>query len=199
MDVNNGMIQLSISNAALERAMSGLRSVQQRFPLAVARAANRTMYGMGTDAARETSKRYFVKFGDVKKSIEYRKATAGNLMGAMVSKGKRHSLANYQLTPKSPSAGKKSALKGAVKRDGGLKSLGPAFLVKKAGGRYFPFYRVGASGGQKFKGIQSLISPSMPQIIKNEETVSVMEQKAEERFRTRIEHEIDYILDRLLR
>ncbi len=193
------MINLSVSNEILERAASGLRSVQQRFPLAVARAANRTMYGMGTDAARETLKRYFVKFGDVKKSIEYRKATAGNLIGTMISKGKRLSLANYQLTPKTPSAGKKSALKGAVKRDGGLKPLGPAFLVKRAGDRYFPFYRVGASGGQKFKGIQSLISPSMPQIIKNEETVRVMEQNAEERFRTRIEHEVDYIRDRLLR
>lgn len=199
MNVNNGMIQISIPNRALERAASGLRSVQSQFPQAVARAVNRTMDGLRTDAVRETHKKYFVSAKDVRASISFRKATAGNLMGAMVSKGKRHSLADYQLTPKTPSAGKKSALKGAVKREGGLKSLGPAFLVKRAGGRYFPFYRVGASGGQKFKGIQSLISPSMPQIIKNEETRRVMEQNAEERFRTRIEHEIDYIRDRLLR
>lgn len=199
MNVENGMIQLTISNRVLERAVSGLRSVQSQFPLAVARAANRTMYGMGTDAAHETAKRYFVKFGDVKKSIEYRKATASNLLGTMISRGKRHSLADYQLTPKSPQAGKKAMLKGAVKREGGLKPLGPAFLIKRAGGKYFPFYRVASGSGNKYKGIQSLISPSMPQIIKNEETVRAMEHGAEERFRTRIQHEVEYMLDRLLR
>ena len=195
----NGMIDIHITDNALARANAALKKILAESPKAIARAVNRTMDGLRTDAVQETHKKYYVSAKEVRSSISFRKASAGNLMGAMVSKGKRHSLADYQLTPKTPTAGKKSALKGAVKREGGLKSLGPAFLVKRAGGRYFPFYRVGASGGQRFKGIQSLISPSMPQIIKNEETVCVMEQKGEERFRTRIEHEVEYILDRVLR
>ena len=199
MNVENGMLQLSISNAALERTIRDFSSVQKDFPLAIARAANRVMYGMGTDAARETSKRYFVKSGDVKKSIEYRKATANNLIGTMISRGKRHSLADYQLTPSTPRAGKRPQLKGAVKREGGLKPLGSAFLVKRSGGKYFPFFRVGSGGGNRYKGIQLLISPSMPQIIKNEETVAAMERGAEERFTKRVEHEISLILDRLTR
>ena len=116
------MINLNISNEALVRAVSDLRSAQNRFPQAVARAVNRTMDGMRTDAVKETSKRYFVKAGEVRKSISFRKASAGNLMGAMVSQGKRHSLADYQLSPKTPRAGRRVALKGAVKREGGLKS-----------------------------------------------------------------------------
>ena len=199
MNVGNGMFPISIPNRALERAVSGLRSVQSQFPQAVARAVNRTTDGLRTDAVKETHKKYFVRAKDVKASISFRKATAGNLMGAMVSKGKRHSLADYQLTPKTPKSGKKAALKGAVKREGGLKSLGPAFLIKRAGGRYFPYYRVEHGGSNKWKGINSLISPSMPQIIKNEETLRVIEQVAEERFRTRIQHEVEYMLDRLLR
>ena len=200
MNVENGIIQLNIPNGRLERAVRGLRSVQQRFPLAVARAANRTMYGMGTDAARETSKRYFVKSGDVKKSIEYRKATAGNLMGAMISKGKRHSLADYQLTPSAPKPGGKTQLKGAVKRAGGLKSLKHGFLVRRAGGKYFPFYRIGYDSEHRQRGeIRSYISPSMPQIIKNEEIVEAIQQGAEERFAKRIEAEIFYILEVLPR
>ena len=78
------MINLSISNEALVRAVSDLRSAQSKFPQAVARAVNRTMDGMRTDAVKETSKRYFVKAGEVRKSISFRKASAGNLMGAMV-------------------------------------------------------------------------------------------------------------------
>ena len=176
-----------------------MAGVQRDFPQALARAVNRTMDGMRTDAVQETHKKYFVSAKDVRASITFRKASAGSLMGAMVSKGKRHSLADYQLTPSTPRAGKRPQLKGAVKREGGLKSLGPAFLVKRPGGRYFPFYRVGSGSGNKNKGIQSLISPSIPQIIKNEETREAMEQGAEERFRTRILHEIEFMLDRLTR
>lgn len=189
------MINLSISNEILVQAVSDLRSAQSKFPQAVARAVNRTMDGMRTDVVKETSKRYFVKAGEVRKSISFRKASAGNLMGAMVSQGKRHSLADYQLSPKTPRAGRRSALQGAVKREGGLKSLGPAFLVKRAGGRYFPFYRTGRG---KYD-MHSLISPSMPQIIKNEETVKAMEQGAERRFSLRMEHEINRILEVLSR
>ncbi|MBQ7544919.1 MAG: phage tail protein [Synergistaceae bacterium] len=193
------MIQLNISNAMLERAVSNLRSVQSQMPQALARAVNRTTDGLRTDAVKETHKKYFVSAKDVRASISFRKATAGSLMGAMVSKGKRHSLADYQLTPNRPQSGRKAALKGAVKREGGLKPLGPAFLIKRAGGRYFPFYRVGSGSGNRYKGIQSLISPSMPQIIKNEETLRVMEQGAQERFAKRVDHEISLILDALTR
>ena len=68
------------------------------------------MDGMRTDAVKETHKKYFVSAKEIRQSISFRKASAGNLMGAMVSQGKRHSLADYQLTPKTPRAGKKKAL-----------------------------------------------------------------------------------------
>lgn len=192
-----GMFEVQISNDALARANSALRQMLSESPRAIARAVNRTMDGLRTDAVRETTQKYFVKAKDVRASFTPKKASAGNLMGAMVSRGKRHSLADYKLTPSTPRPGKKTQLKGAVKQEGGLKSLGPAFLVKRKGGGYFPFYRVGTGNGNRNKGIQSLISPSMPQIIKNKETVQVMERGAEERFRKRLDHEILQILGAL--
>ncbi len=184
------MINIQISDTALERANSALKKILEDSPRAIARAVNRTMDGLRTDAVRETTQKYFVKAKDVRASISFRKANPGSLMGAMVSKGKRHSLADYQLTPSKPRLGRPMPLKGAVKREGGLKPLGPAFLVKRSGGRYFPFYRIGKG---KWK-MNSLISPSIPQIIKNEETVKAMEQGAEERFRTRLDHEVMQLL-----
>ena len=190
----NGMIDIQITNNALERANSALRRILSEFPLAVARATNRTMYGMGTDAARETAKRYFVKSGDVKKSIEYRKATGSNLLGTMISRGKRHSLSEYRLTPLTPKKGAITQLKGAVKREGGLKSL-RGFLVKRAGGKYFPFYRIGYASEHRQRGeIRSYISPSIPQIVKNEETRQAIEQGVEERFAKRLDHEYLHLL-----
>lgn len=191
------MINIQISDEVLARANTALKQIQVKFPQALARAVNRTMDGMRTDAVSETHQKYFVSAKDVRASIGFRKASAGNLMGAMVSKGKRHSLADYQLSPSAPRKGKKPQLKGAVKREGGLKPLGPAFLVRRAGGRYFPFIRIGGSQGKRYKNIRSLISPSMPQLIKNKETVRAMEEGAEERFGKRIDHEISLMLGML--
>ena len=186
----NGMISLQISDEALTRANRALRQIFTQSPLAVARAVNRTMDGLRTDAVSETHKKYFVSAKDVRASLSFRKATAGNLMGAMVSKGKRHSLADYKLTPNTPTPGKRPSVKGAVKKAGGLKPLSRAFLVKRAGGRYFPYYRIGYDSGNRQRAeIRSYISPSMPQIVKNEETVRVMEQGAAERFEKRLTHE----------
>ena len=186
----NGMIDIHITDNALARANAALKKILAESPKAIARAVNRTMDGLRTDAVQETHKKYYVSAKEVRSSISFRKASAGNLMGAMVSRGKRHSLADYKLTPNTPGTGKRKPLKGAVKREGGLKSLGPAFLVKRAGGRYFPFFRTGRG---KY-AMHSLISPSMPQIIKNEETVKVMEQGAEERFSKRLDHEVMQLL-----
>lgn len=191
----NGMISFQIANSGLTQAIHELGKIQKVLPNAIARAVNRTMDGMRTDAVRGTTARYFVKGKDVRASILFRKATGGNLMGAMVSKGKRHSLADYKLTPSAPSPGKRPNIKGAVKKAGGLKPLHHAFLVKRAGGRYFPYYRIGYDSGNRQRAeIRSYISPSMPQIIKNEETVREMELGARERFEKRLNHEIMHLL-----
>ncbi len=198
MNVENGMINVQIANNALERANHVLRRILSESPKAVARAVNRTMDGLRTDAVRETTQKYFVKAKDVRASLSFRKATSGNLMGAMVSKGRRHSLADYQLTPSTPKPGGKTLLKGAVKRAGGLKSLKYGFLVRRAGVKYFPFYRIGYDQQHRQRGeIRSYISPSMPQIINNDETVEAMQHGAEERFAKRLNHEIMQLLGAL--
>ena len=184
------MIKIEVSNESLSRANSMLSHVRTRFPQAVARAVNRTMDGMRTDAVRGTTAKYFVKSSAVRASLSFRKAAPGNLMGAMISRGKRHTLADYKMTPTTPRAGKKPQLRGAVKKEGGLKSLGSAFLARRSGGGYAPFLRVGSG---KYD-LRSLISPSMPQIIKNEETVKAIQEGAQDRFSKRLDHEIMRII-----
>ena len=197
----SSMIDIQITDNALAQANAALRKILADSPQAIARAINRTVEGLRTDAVKETTKRYFVSAKEVRASIKPQKASAGNLMGAMVSKDKRHSLDYYKLTPNTPKPGGKTVLKGAVKTEGGLKELREAFLVKRSGGQYLPFYRLhsgaGSSNQYRHKGIRSFISPSLPQIIKNEETVKVMEKGAEDRFSKRLNHEIMRLLGAL--
>lgn len=187
------MINVAISSETANRAAEALVAMQAAIPQILARVVNRTVEGMRTDAVKETSKLYYLTAKEVRDSITVKKASAGNLSGEIVSRGKRHSLADYQIAPKTPRAGKQTTLKGAVKREGGLKPLGPAFLVKRAGGKYFPFIRVGAAGGNRYRNIRSLISPSIPQTIKNKQIVQAMEEGAAERFIKRAEHEISRV------
>ena len=83
-------------------------------------------------------------------------------------------------------------LQGAVKRDGGLKQLKGAFLLKR-GDKYKPYVRT----GQGKWAVEYLISPAIPQILKNEETVKIIEQKASERFEKRLDHEVMRLLNLL--
>jgi len=184
-------MNITVSAAGLERANNALCHIKGAFPKAVSLATNRTLEGLRTDAVSETKSRYFVKAGDVRKTLTLKKANAANMAGVMLSRGARRNLAEYKLTPATPRAGRRTALKGAVKRDG-LKSLGNAFLVRR-GGKYRPYVRT--SSGRW--GIESLISPAIPQIIKNEESVKVMEQKAAERFEKRLSHETLHLLGAL--
>lgn len=182
-------MKVSISAEALERANAALKHINGAFPKAVASATNRTLEGMRTDAVNETKGRYFAKPGEIRKTLTLKRASTGNLGGAMVSRGGRKSLAEYRLTPSKPSKGK--TIMGAVKQ-GGMKSLGDAFLINR-GGKYRPYRRTGPGR----RDIEPLISPAIPQIIKNEETVKVMEQGAAERFEKRLDHEVLRLLGAL--
>ena len=171
-------MMINVSTEQLTRANNALRGFPGAFPRAVASSTNRAIEGVRTDAATETKKRYHVRPSDVRKTITLKKASVGNLAGTMLSRGSRRSLADYKLT------GGSGKLQGAVKTDG-MKPLKNAFLVNR-GGKMRPYVR---TGGGKW-GIEPLISPSIPQIVKNEETVAVMEKGASVRFRKTLDHDI---------
>ena len=199
----SGAVQIQISDRALERANNALRHVQNGFPLAVARASSRTLEGIPMDTGKETSKRYFVTSSEVRAAVyQKRKPTAGNLVGTVTFRGRRRKLANYKMTPQKPHfrenrEGRKVQvlIKAGVKRAGGLKSFDndnkpSVFLMRRKSGGYFPYIRTG-----KGNHIESFASPSIPQIIKNEEVVHEVEQLGAERFEKRLLHEVEHILD----
>ncbi|MBQ7665356.1 MAG: phage tail protein [Synergistaceae bacterium] len=186
-------INVSIEQNSLERAYKLLKHINGAFEHAVAMATNRTLEGVRTDAVRETAGRYFAKSGDIRKTITVNKASAGKLTGTVVSRGGRRKLSQYQLTPKTPQAGRKKGFKGAVKRDSGLKPLPHGtFMMNTPNAGYVLFIRT--NPGRGWQNIKHVVSPSIPQIVKNEETVKIVEMQARERFEKRLNHEVMRIL-----
>ena len=182
-------VNIQIDQALLDSAYQALRSIPGAFPRAVAAAANRTLETMRTDTARETKERYFVKSGDVRKTLTLRKARSGSLSGAMISRGSRKNISKYQITPRTPQAGRRKGFKGAVKREGGLKPLPEGtFMINTPNAGYVLFTRI--RPGRSWRNIKHVHSPSIPQIIKNDETVDAVQAHAEEVFVKRLNHEV---------
>ncbi len=189
-------IDVRIDQSNLEKAYQALRKIPGAFPQAIASAANRTLESMRTEASRGTTARYFVKAGEIKKTLDIRRASAGNLHGAMISRGGRKKLSDYKLTPKTPQAGNKKGFKGAVKREGGLKPLPEGtFMINTPNAGYVLFRRI--HSGKAWRNIQHVVSPSIPQIMKNKETVAEVEYRAREVFDKRLNHEVMRILGAL--
>ena len=183
-------IYLDFDSDSAWDAYEALRNIPGAFPRAVSRALNRTLEFMRTESVDQTKKRYFVKAGDVRKTITLKKSNSGNLFGAMVSRSPRRTLADYKITPRSPNLGKRK-LMGAVKQEGGLKTLPQGtFLISTPNTGVLPFIRV-----RKGKwGIQKVMSPSIPQIVKNTETYWTVQRKAQNIFEKRLKHEVLSIL-----
>ena len=186
-------IDVRIDESGLEKAYKALQRIPGAFPKAVSSAMNRTLESMRTESARETAGRYFAKSSEVRKTLQLRTANAGNLYGAMISRGGRKKLQEYKLTPKNPQVGNKKGFKGAVMRKGGLKPLPKGtFMMNTPNAGNVLFRRI--RPGKAWSNIEHVVSPSIPQIVKNKETVAVVEKRAREVFEKRLNHEVMRII-----
>ena len=172
---------ITVDGAQLDRARAALAGIDNGFSKAVSAALNRAADGFVTEAVRGTTGRYFVKAAEVRKALKLKRAGGSSLSATILGRGRRKSISEYKLSPSAPTPGRRRELMGAVKRDG-LKPLRGAFFVR---GR--PFVR---SGGE----LRPVISPSVPQIVKNEETVKQAERVVSDRFGKRLDHEILRVL-----
>ena len=166
---------------------------RQKLNTIVSRAVNRAGEDFKTIMLRNTAETYFVKQKDVRGSLTLRRAYGGNSFNfTLVSKGERHQLGDYKISPTHPKKGNQ-LIYGAVKREGDLKPLQhtgddkpTGFLMKRAGGKYFPYYRVGPGR----KGIRAYISPLVPQLMKNERNVREATYEAQRTFEKRLDYEL---------
>ena len=182
---------ISISNEKIQESERLLRNFgTNAFPRALSLAINRVIEGVRTDATNELKTLYYAKSSDIRSTITLKKSSAANLEAVMTSKGSRKNLSDYFISPKTPRKNMQG-INAAVKRDG-IKRIGNAFLIRR-GGKYKPYVRT--SSGKW--GIEPIISPAIPQIMKNPEIVKAIEAKAAERFDKRLTHEVSRILGTL--
>ena len=174
---------ISVSETKLQRAEAALQHIQGGYVRAVSSAVNRSLESLRTVTVKETTEKYFVKPKEVRQTLTLKRASGANLYGELISRGARKSLSKYMIEPKRPPVAPES-FRAAVKKAGGLKPIPLAFLIPRSG-NVLVAIRDAPGGG----GLRMLRSLSIPQLVKNKDTVAEAEKKANETFEKRLDHE----------
>lgn len=179
-----------------------LGDLANKTDLVIARAANRSATTMKKVIKHDTVERYRLKYGDVEKTLDVKKANRSKPFVALRSNGYHFRLHEFKVSPFRAvkyKNGKPSpaVYKASVKRQEGLKPLG---------GRRKPF--VATIGGEtklvrRKRGIigrigetEDVYGPSVPQILKNEETMKKARVEGSMMLQKRLIHEIDVVVNK---
>lgn len=176
-----------------------LGSLKKKTPTVLANAINRAVTSIKKSMAIETSSKYNITSTDVKKTISIHKATRSNLVGRTISRSSPIALAKFKVSPNSPLkfgvSGKRSPLayKASVKKGKIPEKLDKnpkAFIaIMKSGHKGVFIRKTGESLPMK-----QLFGPSVPQMVKNEDSIRKIEKESQSTLEKRIDAEINNIL-----
>lgn len=176
------MLNIKIDSQDLARAQNLLSGIQGGYKRAVNAALRRTLQQMKTQVSRLTHEKYYLKAGEVNKTLS---VSVAGMTGRVTSRGKKLSISEYYISPKTRIRNMQG-IRAAVKRDG-IKFINKAFLIKLgSGGKYYPYVRTGKSRWD----IRRIMSPAVPQAMGNPEIISELEDFTEEKFSERLNHEV---------
>jgi hypothetical protein len=184
---------ITIDIRSLNRIASGLSNFEREMPGAVASSLNRTVDFMNTRVGKLVSQEYEITAKDVKKTIKKYKASKGNMKAGIKSTGGTLSFSHFKFTPKTP--GRKAKVKVKIKKKEGYKEIktDPKAFVQIVRGSLNVWKRKGSRNYP----IQILRSLSVPQMIQNANVGNVIQIEASRKLEERVQHEIEYRLNKL--
>ena len=187
------MIGVKLEVSGINEIINVLGRYEAELPACISRAINRSLEMVKTEQIRKTTESYFAQKSKLLSSINIFKTNKSNLTGSIISNGRVIGLDHFKLNPKKRIKGK--IVQAAVKK-GGYKSLPNAFIAYKSG-HLGAFERTGkfiTKNGRKRETIKRLMSVSAPQMLGNLSILEYLQGYADEKFRARLDHEIDRVI-----
>lgn len=175
----------------IERAELLLKNIPGGIDKAVVRAINRSVDRAQTATVKKVRDRYYIKAGDVRKTIKVKKANYSDQIAIIRSTGSPVALSKFKITPSKPpqKRTKKPVRARVVKGEGGeLKRR--AFVAKMKSGHIGVFERAGKSRYP----INQFYGPSVPQMLGHKSVVTYVKERAKEQLVSRLDHEIERLL-----
>lgn len=192
------MIITEIKVSGMEDVERRLGNLKSKAPLVLSRAINRAISNVKKNSAKETSSRYYITSGEVKKTLRLVKASKSSLKAAVISSGSGIALSKFKVNPGTPvryrgASRSPKVYRAGVKKSGGVKPLAgdpKAFIAVMKSGHKGVFERTSDAS----LPIKQLYGPSVPQIMKNQDILDVINKDAAETLQKRLDVEINNVL-----
>lgn len=192
------MISISIDEKLVKEAYDLFADNHKVVRIAAAKAINRANSAVQKEVSKAIRKNYEISAKNIKKGFKLKRATAGQPMGAVISRGTPTLITHFKLKP-DPTKMMAALRNGAIAG----KSVGPISVKVKKGSSFVPVRglfiqkssRSGYAGAMQ-KYVKSAYplhipyGPSVPQMFGNEETLAELIPVAEEVLNDRFLHEI---------
>ena len=192
------MISISIDEKLVKEAYDLFADNHKVVRIAAAKAINRANSAVQKEVSKTIRKNYEISAKNIKKGFKLKRATAGQPMGAVISRGTPTLITHFKLKP-DPTKMMAALRNGAIAG----KSVGPISVKVKKGSSFVPVRglfiqkssRSGYAGAMQryVKSAYPLhipYGPSVPQMFGNEETLAELIPVAEEVLNDRFLHEI---------
>ena len=186
-------VTIKIDDKELKKTVAKLRGVPKEIPKATSAAINRTITFVTKRVKKEVTNEYSTKAGEVAATFKIRKANSSNLTASINSKGRLLTLSHF---PANLKAGwtKGTNVKVKVKRTGYKQVNGsPQPFVTSLGGNL----QIVRRKTSKSYPIEVLKTLSIPQMISNTKINENISKEASEQLQKRIEHEVEFRLNKL--
>ena len=192
------MISISIDEKLVKEAYDLFADNHKVVRIAAAKAINRANSAVQKEVSKAIRKNYEISAKNIKKGFKLKRATAGQPMGAVISRGTPTLITHFKLKP-DPTKMMAALRNGAIAG----KSVGPISVKVKKGSSFVlvrglfiqKSSRSGYAGAMQryVKSAYPLhipYGPSVPQMFGNEETLAELIPVAEEVLNDRFLHEI---------
>ncbi|MBP2655405.1 MAG: hypothetical protein H6Q73_2974 [Firmicutes bacterium] len=184
------MIELSAEGIAKAHVL--LSHIGNGAPKAISSALNRTIDGVKTDVTRKVTETYDIKAKDVRATLRVQKANTDTLQASVSANGSPIPLIKFRVTPNKPGQKKiGTLLRASVKRSGG-KPISGAFVAKFKSGHIGIMQR----DGKNRLPVKELYGPAVPQMMSENKVREYVVDGAGERFEKRLDHEIEWLLNK---
>lgn len=184
------VVTVNIDEQRMREIQVQLGNVQNKAPIAISRAMNRSVTAMETSISKGIRGKYHIKTGDVKGAMRSRKASPNALSAGVDVTGGVIGLDKFKVSPKTVNPKRKSQLKISVRKDSAAGGAAGAFNANING------LKVMKRTSEKRLPIERLYGPSVPQMAKNDEVSAGARRRGAEVFEDRLKREIRRLIER---
>ena len=188
-------MKITTDNKQFKQATVSLQFVERNIPKAYAATLNRVGSGLKTEASRQLRKTYDIKHKDIigLGNIKVTKANGSKLQMLLTSKGRNIPLIRFRVSPSKPSARAPAiGARVSVKKSGGKRIPG-AFVQQMPSGHLGVFRRA----SKQRLPVDQLYGPAVPVMLNEPGVAEHLQEEAQKRIATRLDHEVNRVLGRL--